>query len=516
MSSASPFGPLSANPLFGGGGSPLSVGGDPLEGFTGFGFDIPQGDPGAIAAAGRDISQVGLAFEQQGRSLAAGARIAVDADGGWSGTASGAYASASGRLSSTLHGNAAACRDAAKALQTLSTALSHAQSVTKQALADCEKAHGEIVRQQGIADEAGQQAMRASEAATSPGVHPGVAASLNHEAHVAGQASLAASAAVGRAQTALDHAKTRGHNAYQSYMHEAQGLRGQIASAAGELRTAQSVGGPVDIPITPSTSDIILANALANKLASGQIKGPLMNAVPASERTPGVIAALLAYERQDIDSAMEQGGAKGPYGPWTNDQFLNPDSVNSMVAKGLLPAKPANWGSMSDPQRQQYLKALGPFFTGLTCFPNGGGCSFVKATGTGTRSVPEVLHTLSRWGEYTAVGVCVAGSDGACIGAVRVAFVADTASNVANASSPVNFLAREGVTGAETVVAGGGGIIASELGKSGMLERALPSSTLGRTALKVYFTTPSGVVTVIEPRIDHNLFPDSGAGHGPK
>jgi hypothetical protein len=299
-------------------------------------------------------------------------------------------------------------------------------------------------------------------------------------------------------------------------MHEAQGLRGQIASAAGELRDAQSVGVPADIPITPSTSDIILANALANKLATGQIKGPLINAVPANERTPGVIAALIAYERQDIESAMDHGGAQGPYGPWTGDQFMNPSTVNAMVAQGLMPPKPANWGSMSDPQRQQYLKALGPYFTGLTCAPNGGGCSFVKATGTGTRSIPEVLHTLSRWGEYTAVGVCVAGSDGACVGAVRVAFVADTASNVANASSPVNFLAREGVTGAETIVAGGGGIIASSLGKAKMFEGALPSSTLGQTALKVYFTTPSGVVTVIEPRIDHNLFPDPGTGHGDK
>jgi hypothetical protein len=173
---------------------------------------------------------------------------------------------------------------------------------------------------------------------------------------------------------------------------------------------------------------------------------------------------------------------------------------------------------MSDPQRQQYLKALGPFFTGLTCLPDGGGCSFVKATGTGTRSIPQVLHTLSRWGEYTAIGVCVAGSDGACIGAVRVALVADTANNVASASSPVNFLAREGVTGAETIVAGGGGIIASSLGKAGKFEGALPTSTLGQTALKIYFTTPSGVVTVIEPTIDHNLFGDTGAsgGHGPK
>jgi hypothetical protein len=167
-------------------------------------------------------------------------------------------------------------------------------------------------------------------------------------------------------------------------------------------------------------------------------------------------------------------------------------------------------------QRQQYLKALGPFFTGLSCAPEGGGCSFVKATGTGTASPSQVLHTLSRWGEYTAIGVCVVGSDGACAGAVRVALVADTANNAASATSLPNFLAREGVTGAETVVVGGGGMIATSLGKAGLLEGAMPTSKLGQLALKIYFTTPSGVVTVLEPKIDQQVFPEPPAGpHGP-
>jgi hypothetical protein len=168
---------------------------------------------------------------------------------------------------------------------------------------------------------------------------------------------------------------------------------------------------------------------------------------------------------------------------------------------------------MTPRQQYAYLQALGPYFSGLGC-AKGGVCSFVSATGTGTNSIPQVLHTLSRWGEYAAIGVCVAGSDGTCIGAVKVAFLGDTASNLANATSPGDFAAHEGLSAAETVVAGGGGIIAASLGKAGALETVLPSSTLGQTMLKVHFTLPSAVTTVIAPRIDERVFPAPPPHHG--
>jgi hypothetical protein len=494
-------------------GGPLAAG-DPFGGFTGYGFNIPQGDPGAIEAAGGAIGRVGTAFEQQGRSLNSAAKVAVDADGGWTGTASGAYSTASSHIVSALSANATACSHGATALQKLSTALSHAQSLTRKALTDCEAAHKEIVTQQGIATRASQAADGATTSAANA-VHPSTVTAFQHQATVFRQEAGDAQTRIGDAQTALEHAETRGKHAYETYTHEAQALRGRIQAAAGQLRTIPSVGGRAPIPITSSPGDVSLAAGLASQLAAGKLKGPLINAIPPSERTPGVIAALLADEREAVEQGMQQGGAKGPYGPWTNNQFLNPATVNAMVAKGLMPPKPSNWDSMTPSQQQQYLKALGPYFSGLTCVA--GACSFVKATGTGTRSIPQVLHTLSRMTEYTAIGVCAVGSDGACLGAVRVVLVADSASNAANSSSLPSFIAHEGVTASEVVVAGGGGIIASKLGDAGLLDAALPSSTLGKTALKVYFTTPSGVVTVLEPRIDQHLFPDPGPrphGHG--
>lgn len=493
--------------------NPLSSGA-PFAGASAFGFEIPLGDPGGIESAAGATQRLGRGFEDQARTLGVGARVATGADGGgWEGSASGAFAAYVGHLNSALSANVQACESAAASLTALAQALTHAQAVTRQALADCERAHGEMQTQQGLADGYGRQATAAN-AQAAAAVHPAVASQYLHQANTLAGQQGGAQRLANAAANELSAAQTRGRTAYEAYVHEATALSRRLASAAGALRNAPSLpGGSAPIPITSTATDISLAAGIARQIAAGKLTGPAVNALTPLQRTPGAIAALLADERNAVNSALGQGGARGPYGPWTHNQFLNPATVNSMVDAGQLPPMPSNWGSMSDPQRAQYLKALGPYFSGLGC-QGGGLCSFAKATGTGTRSVPEVLHTLSRWGELTAIGVCAVGSDGACLGAVKLAFVGDSASNVVNASSLPNLFAREGVTAIETVVGGGSGLIAAKLGKAGLLEHALPSSTLGQTGLKIYFTAPGAVVTVVTPRIDKRLFPDPGPSHG--
>lgn len=152
-------------------GSPGSLGSsDPFGGVTGFGFDIPQGDPGAIASAAHGLRRLGTALEDQGREIAAASR-AVLGTGGWGGWAANAYADYSGQLLGVCSTNASALAGTASVLHSFSRELGHAQSITRQALADCERAGRDLTAQQANASKASQDAAVASQnAAIAP--HP--------------------------------------------------------------------------------------------------------------------------------------------------------------------------------------------------------------------------------------------------------------------------------------------------------------------------------------------------------
>jgi hypothetical protein len=90
----------------------------------------------------------------------------------------------------------------------------------------------------------------------------------------------------------------------------------------------------------------------------------------------------------------------------------------------------------------------------------------------------------------------------------------DTAVNASHAESFGNFWAHQGVTTAEYIVGGGGGVIRSGVGAAKLLEfkaggetvSVLPTSVGGRIALNTYFAAPGAAVTAVSPKIDHAVF----------
>ena len=237
----SPFGSL-GSPFSAGGGSPLSFG-DPFSGHTGFGFNIPLGDPGAIESAAADMRTMGDGFHDQARSIRVAASVAVEGDGGWKGSASAAFADFASHLINIMNGNATACHSAAKAISQLGHALSHAQKVTQQALSDCEKFSTEITTQQGLAADAATAEQNANQNAANA-THPSVVQTYNHQASVAHDDKVTAQNAVTTAQGNLKDAEKRGHDAEQIYQQEATKLSTAIGNAASELRSPPDPARP--------------------------------------------------------------------------------------------------------------------------------------------------------------------------------------------------------------------------------------------------------------------------------
>jgi hypothetical protein len=531
----SPFGSLRSpfgSPFSTGSGSPLTLGG-PFSGHTGFGFNIPLGDPAAIDSAATDMQTMGDGFHDQARSIRVAASVAVEGDGGWKGSASAAFADFASHLINVMNGNATACHSAAKAISQLGHALSHAQKVTQQALGDCEKFSTEVTTQQGLANDAATAEQNANQNAANA-THPSVIQTYSHQASVAHDDKVTAQNAVTTAQGNLKDAEKRGHDAEQTYQQEAAKLSTAIGNAASELRSPPDAGKAAPVPVTSSGNDILLASMVTLLGSMGAVKGPLIDAVPPSERTPGFVNALIQDQRARQEKEMHGGGARGPYSLWSNEFFgKDAGAVNAQVEAGKMPPMPSNWGSMTGAQRQQYLWSTHSMFPGMSC-PISGTCTFVNATGTGARTPPQVvnyivhlpqnvvnwaIHHPGQAAEVLAGGVCTVAigaetGDVVCLAATGGAYGVDTAVNAAHAESFGNFWAHQGVTTAEYVVGGGGGVIRSGVGAAKLLEfkvggetvSVLPTSVGGRIALNTYFAAPGAAVTAVSPKIDHAVF----------
>ncbi len=246
---------------FGGFGGGVVLSGNPLGGFTGFGFNIPQGDPGEIEAAARSARALGQAMAEQARALRAAAGVALEADGGWRGSASAAYAEISGHVEGVFGANAGECEQAAGALGQLAQELSHAQAVTKQALAECERSQAEMTRQQGLATTASAEAEGAAKAiAMTP--HPAAASALHSQLSSAQQAATNAQNAAGAAERALKAAQHKGQAAYESYERAAHAAASRISAAAYAIRPAPAISGGAPIPISVTSNDVTMASAM--------------------------------------------------------------------------------------------------------------------------------------------------------------------------------------------------------------------------------------------------------------
>jgi hypothetical protein len=291
--------------------------GDVFGGHTSFGFDIPQGDPGAIESAASDARRLASAFDDQAHSLQTASRVAIDGDGGWRGSASAAYAEYSGHMIGVLTSNSAVCERVAGALSQFGRQLSHAQSVTRQALAECERYSTAITTQQTLAQAAARAETTANQNAA-VAVHPAAADAYNRQATQAHSDMVTAQNAASTAQGNLDDATRRGRDAYEAYTHEASAINARLQGAAAELRPAPALpGGGARVPVTITPADASVAASAASMFASGCVLGPPINAVPPAERTPGVMLALamdVQAQRRGKNGSSQTGTGTGPAG----------------------------------------------------------------------------------------------------------------------------------------------------------------------------------------------------------
>ena len=234
----------------------------------GFGFDVPQGDPGALMSASTAWRKLGLALINEGEAVTGASRAALGA-GGWRGGASEAFVSSAERLIHAFSSDADACAKAAGALEQLSHALQHAQQVTRQALADAGNLQDAVNTQQRAANDAGTAADTAQQHAASA-VHPATRTALQHEADQARQRQTQAETGVMQASEQLTGVQTRGQQAVTAYEHEAQAAVRQLSAAATELQGAEEVGEGWAKPVLEWTGHV---NDFMGAGAVGLIKG---------------------------------------------------------------------------------------------------------------------------------------------------------------------------------------------------------------------------------------------------
>lgn len=234
---------------------------------SGFGFEIPLGDPLALSEAAATWQQLGAALDSHGQTLSAAGQITL-AGGGWSGPAAGDYAGFLERLIAVLTNNVESCAQANGALTRLASDLQSAQQATSAAMADCLAAQAEQTSQQQAADEAAQASEQAHQKALAA-VHPAALAHYTAEANAAAQAQQTAQAAADAAGSALSHAARQGQEAWRGYQSSAAAAARSLADAGSRLRHPDHDPGLLDAVLTW----VGHVNDLSGAGATGLVKG---------------------------------------------------------------------------------------------------------------------------------------------------------------------------------------------------------------------------------------------------
>lgn len=282
----SPFGPVSAQ----------------------FGFEVPTGSPGELDALASGMRTAGGWFGDQLAHVRTSGQIAVEATGGWAGQAASAFSALAGHLVQTLSANELACEEAATALGQLSRALSHAQQLTRQALAECEQLHGQMVTEQGAATDAATRAATFEQQASAPLQHPAAIQQLQHQATLARDEQTTAQQAANQAQTDLQQAERRGRDAYVQYQTEAQALSTRIQSAADGLRPVDQVAGREAASLLGMPGGVSVSSF---GLSAAVIGNPLMTS-PFDPYEPGsLLSAVVESRYRNLVRDAVDGSASG-------------------------------------------------------------------------------------------------------------------------------------------------------------------------------------------------------------
>jgi hypothetical protein len=261
--SASPFAPFSSAPAA-----------DPFEGAE-FGFEVPQGDPGAIRTAGARATTLAMTLSFRAQDVT---RAASEATAGWSGQAQGEFADLASRTAGGLGTNSDAFTRAGTAMTTLADQLEQAQQVTRQAAQQCATY---------------QRAMSTAqtEATTQP--------------RGRGDAAARGGASAGRE---LQLWQKRGQTAATTYAQQAQHAAGEVAGAAGQLRPLRGADGAPPPPIPVGPGDVKIAQSVFDRVkdlpASAFAKNPGKAIDQAAGRhlTPAQLAVLYEMASDEHDA----------------------------------------------------------------------------------------------------------------------------------------------------------------------------------------------------------------------
>jgi hypothetical protein len=198
----------------------------------------------------------------------------------------------------------------------LAQALSHAQQVTRQALGDCERLHGDLVHQQQAATDAGTRASSLEQDASRPMMHPAAIAELNHQASLARGEQGTAQLAANQTQTLLGAAQRRGQDACSHYQTESQALTTQIHSAAGDLRPVDQMAGRAAASLLGAGGGTSMGAgppvaAIANPLTSLPIapfeSGSILDAIEEARYRKWVLDAVEGTTSGGAAYSSEQG-----------------------------------------------------------------------------------------------------------------------------------------------------------------------------------------------------------------
>lgn len=303
--------------LSSGASSGLTIGGDPFGGQTGFGFQVPQGNPGEIDAAARVISEQASLLSSRGRDVLSGARLASAA---WKGQAEGAFSEYAGHVVTVFDANAMAYGEAAQAMSSFARELEDAQRVTGQALRECETSHGQMTSQLQAAAEHGQTASTLTQQAATA-FHPQMQSELTRQAGIAQGQQDAANRAANAARGQFEAAQRQGIQAWERYQHQAQATARQVQGAAERVQMVERLpggvapllaGGPGGVAIagTPAAMATAFASPFA-PIAGGDEEAGIVPGLPLSTLdeygilTGGAASGLSAYARQQMETLEE-------------------------------------------------------------------------------------------------------------------------------------------------------------------------------------------------------------------
>ncbi|MGZ4184452.1 MAG: hypothetical protein ACXVUE_06930 [Solirubrobacteraceae bacterium] len=129
------------------------------------------------------------------------------------------------------------------------------------ALADCQHAHDTYTTQQGLAQQAQDEANTANQNAADA-VHPTQQTAFQHQANEANGRATTARSAAGNALDDLHSAQRQSQTAYNQYQDALRALEGKLSSAAGQFRQAPVPAGGTPVPLAVTAADAERASAL--------------------------------------------------------------------------------------------------------------------------------------------------------------------------------------------------------------------------------------------------------------